>query len=83
MTAGRLLSPDEVADILRVSTSTLAKWRQVREPELAFIRIAGRIRYRLSDVEAFLENAQEIEDDEEDFEERDEEGGDDDDGEDE
>lgn len=82
MTAGKLLSPDQVADILGVSTSTLAKWRQFGEPELPFFRIAGRIRYRSSDVEAFLEDAEADDDDsdeEDDDEDDEDEGGDEDD----
>lgn len=82
MTAGKLLSPDQVADILGVSTSTLAKWRQLGEPELPFFRVAGRIRYRLSDVESFVEgveaddDVEEEQDGNDDDEDSDDEGGD-------
>ena len=62
MTTGRLLSPDEVAQILGVSTTTLAKWRQVGDPDLPYIRLAGRIRYRPADVEALLEDDDDDED---------------------
>ncbi len=75
MTAGKLLSTDEVADILGVSTSTLAKWRQLGEPELPFFRVAGRIRYRLSDVESFVEDADNDDEGEEEGDDGDDDGG--------
>ena len=44
----------EAAAILRVSTSCLNKWRgSGRGP--AFIKFAGRIRYRGDDIAAFIE----------------------------
>jgi transposase len=58
MTTPQLLSPDDVAEILDVSTSTLAKWRQTGNPHLPFLRINGRIRYRETDIEQFLEDAE-------------------------
>jgi excisionase family DNA binding protein len=51
--AGRLLTPAEVAERLRVSTRTLEFWRhQGRGP--AFVRVGKRVRYRPDDVEAFI-----------------------------
>jgi excisionase family DNA binding protein len=75
VTAARLLSPDQVADLIGVSTSTLAKWRQAGEPDLPYIRVAGRIRYRSSDVEAFIEDEDDGDDDSDDdeFDDEDEE----------
>ncbi len=64
MTTDQLLTADDVAEILGVSTSTLAKWRQTGNPELRFLRVNGRIRYRESDVEQFLEDADDDDDDE-------------------
>ena len=52
------LSAEQAADLLDVSPSTLAKWRQSGEPALPYLRIAGRIRYRAKDVEEFLESAE-------------------------
>jgi hypothetical protein len=76
MTTQQLLSADAVAEILDMSTSTLAKWRQTGNPDLPFLRINGRIRYRETDVEQFLEDKEsdddtddEIDDDDDDKEE--------------
>jgi len=50
-----LLTPDKAADFLSVSAETLAQWRsQCRGPH--YIKLEGRlVRYRLSDLEAYLE----------------------------
>ena len=50
-----LLSPTEVAAMLRVSLSALATWRSTRRYNLVFIRVGRRIRYRRQDVLRFLE----------------------------
>jgi predicted site-specific integrase-resolvase len=48
-----LLPPPDVGELLSVSERTLEYWRyQGRGP--AFVRVGKRVRYRLSDVEAFL-----------------------------
>ena len=78
MTTDLLLSPDDVAEILGLSTSTLAKWRQIGEPSLPFLRLNGRIKYRASDLDDFLDNASNEEVDEEEEEENDEDDTDDD-----
>ena len=64
MTTRNLLSPDQVAEVLGVSTTTLAKWRQGGNPNLPYVRIAGRIRYRPADVETLLDEAEEGADEE-------------------
>ncbi|WP_299928883.1 helix-turn-helix domain-containing protein [uncultured Nocardioides sp.] len=53
---GRLCTPDEVAEMLRVSTRTLADWRTGRATghALPFVRIGGRVMYLLRDVNAYL-----------------------------
>lgn len=49
----RLLTPDEVAEILGVPKATLYRWRYHREgPES--MRIGRHLRYRASAVEAFI-----------------------------
>lgn len=51
-----LLSPEQVAELLGVKVNTLAIWRCTsRYPTLAYIRVGGCIRYRLSAIEAFLQ----------------------------
>ena len=53
--ADRLLSPDEAADFLGVQKSTLAVWRCVQRYPLPFVRIGRLIRYRQTDLEAFVQ----------------------------
>lgn len=49
-----LWTTEETAEVLRISTSSLTKWRLVgRGPR--FIRVGARVRYRPSDVTAFIE----------------------------
>lgn len=51
-----LLTPRQVGHRLGVSTNTLSQWRtaQGRKRSLPFIRLGNRVRYRRSDVEAFI-----------------------------
>jgi len=51
----RLLSIDEAASILGVSKGTLDVWRSTKRYDLAFVRIGGRIKYRLRDVLDWIE----------------------------
>lgn len=51
----KLLSPDEVADILGVSKQTLAVWRCERRYELLYVKVGTCVRYRRSDVDKFIE----------------------------
>lgn len=55
MTKEQLYSPDDVAAMLGVSPSTLARWRQTGDPDLPYLRLGGRIRYRASDIQEFLD----------------------------
>lgn len=49
----RLLTDRDVADQLRISTSTLAKWR-MRGHGPAFVKLIGRVAYQQADVDAFV-----------------------------
>ena len=49
-----LLTPDDVAEMLDISPQTLASWRTTGRYDLPFLRIGRLVRYRLSDVEEFL-----------------------------
>jgi excisionase family DNA binding protein len=49
-----LLTPEEVAARLRVTTGTLAVWRCTKRYRLQYVRVGRAIRYRLEDVEEFL-----------------------------
>ena len=52
--SNRLLTPEETAKYLCCSVSSLNKWRvSGRGP--AFIKVGVRVRYRLSDIAAFIE----------------------------
>jgi excisionase family DNA binding protein len=50
----RLLSVDEVAAMLGVRVQTLAVWRSSKRHDLLYIKVGHNVRYRLSDVEAWL-----------------------------
>lgn len=64
MKTQNLLTANEVAEILQISPRTLASWRANNPNDLPFIRLGNRtIRYRLEDLDDFLES-DEIEDDE-------------------
>lgn len=51
-----LLTDAQVAQLLDVSPKTLATWRSTGRYALPFLRIGARIRYRKSDVLAWLES---------------------------
>lgn len=50
-----LLKPERVAKHLDVEESTLAAWRCTERPPLPFVRVGRLVRYRASDVSAFIE----------------------------
>lgn len=51
-----LLTTHEVAEILRVGPRTIQTWRHLqRGPK--FVRIGGLVRYRKSDVDAYIDTA--------------------------
>ena len=49
------LTPEEAAEYLGVKTQTLAAWRSSGRYELRFIRAGRCIRYRKSDLDAWME----------------------------
>lgn len=52
--SGRLLTPDEVAEMIGISTETLAQWRSQRRG-IPFVKISRSVvRYRHCDLENFL-----------------------------
>ncbi|WP_214648700.1 helix-turn-helix transcriptional regulator [Ruegeria lacuscaerulensis] len=51
--ADTLLKPEQVADRLGVSTTTLATWRCTKRYPLAYVKVGRLVRYRAGDVEAF------------------------------
>ena len=48
-----LLTPQDVADRLGVSTTTLATWRCTKRYPLTYLKIGRLVRYRVTDVDAF------------------------------
>jgi hypothetical protein len=53
--ADPLLLPKATADILKVKEPTLATWRSKKLYPLPYVKIGKLIRYRRSDVLAFLD----------------------------
>lgn len=52
--AERLLGPEAAAELLGVSPKTLAIWRSAGRYNLQFVKVGRLVRYRVSDIEAFL-----------------------------
>ncbi len=50
-----LLKPEQVAEILGVTPETLQVWRSTRRYPLPYVKVGRCVRYRMSDVEAFLQ----------------------------
>lgn len=50
-----LLSPQELADHLKVSVATIYQWRYRSEGPPGF-KLGGRVRYRWAEVQAWLED---------------------------
>ncbi|MFE7504005.1 helix-turn-helix domain-containing protein [Promicromonospora sp. NPDC057488] len=51
-----LLTPDEVADMLRIPVRSLYVQRSAGRPTPPGVKIGRHLRYRLSDVEAWIED---------------------------
>ena len=51
----KLLTQDDVAEMLGVKAATLSVWRSAGRYDLPFIRVGRCIRYRAEDVERFIE----------------------------
>ena len=54
--AEKLLTADEVSDILGITPTTLSVWRSTKRYQLPWVKVGGRIRYRLIDVQKFIES---------------------------
>lgn len=50
----QLLTPQDLSDLLGIPVRTLADWRSARKGPLP-LRIGVHVRYRISDVETWLE----------------------------
>jgi excisionase family DNA binding protein len=51
-----ILTAEQAAEILGVTTNTLVKWRWTKRYPLPYLKIGGKVRYRAQDVAAFLES---------------------------
>jgi hypothetical protein len=51
----QLLDPAQTAAMLDVKRQTLALWRTTKRYPLPYIKVGRSVKYRLADVEAFLE----------------------------
>ena len=49
-----LMTPEQVAEYLGVSTETLNVWRCTKRYNLPYVKAGRLVRYRLADVEAFV-----------------------------
>lgn len=49
-----LMKPEQAADYLQITPSTLAVWRSTNRRKLAFVKIGGQVRYRREDLDRFI-----------------------------
>lgn len=50
-----LLTSAEAAEVLAIAKHTLENWRTTGERALPFVRIGNQVRYRMSELETFVE----------------------------
>ncbi len=50
----RLLTKEDVSEILGVTVGTLAVWRATKRYKLPYVKSGRLVRYRDSDVQAFI-----------------------------
>lgn len=54
--AERLLTPDETAELLGVTSHTLSVWRCTARYPLPYVKVGSRaVRYKLADVQRFID----------------------------
>jgi excisionase family DNA binding protein len=51
-----LMDETEAADFLSISTGTLSVWRSTGRYAIPFVKVGRRVRYRRSDLEAWLKS---------------------------
>lgn len=56
----QLLTRKQVADILGIKEKTLANWKCTGRYNLACIKIGKLVRYKMSELEKFLEKGTEV-----------------------
>lgn len=56
MTKQNLISTEQAADYLGVTTRTLANWRSRGYPNVPFSKIGRCVRYRILDLDVYIAN---------------------------
>ena len=49
-----LMKPEQAAQYLLVTPSTLAVWRSTNRKKLAYVKVGGQVRYRREDLDRFI-----------------------------
>lgn len=52
-----LITRNEAAEMLGLKPQTLAKWAHMNRCNLKMIKIGSRVRYRVADVEGFIDES--------------------------
>jgi excisionase family DNA binding protein len=52
----RLMTCEEAAEYLNVRAQTLAVWRTTKRYQIPYLKIGAGVRYRKSDLDAWLES---------------------------
>lgn len=52
----KLISPKELAEYLGISINSLAVWRTNKTYPIPYIKVGGKIRYDLDDINQWLNN---------------------------
>lgn len=50
-----LATQEEAAALIKINASTLQKWRSTGENNIPFVKIGRSVRYRVSDLKAYVE----------------------------
>lgn len=56
MTTQKLMTPQEVADLLGIDPKTLNNWRATKRYPLSYVKIGRHVRYKPEDVETFIQS---------------------------
>jgi hypothetical protein len=51
-----LLTPEETGELLGIRPGTLSIWRCAKRYKLDYVKVGGKVRYRLADIERFVES---------------------------
>ena len=49
-----LMNPVQAAEYLNIKPATLAVWRATNRRKLAYVKVGGQVRYRRTDLDAFI-----------------------------